>query len=276
MNVRRIALVSVILAVFGSAAVAYGQDAPAPRIRVSDDVMRGVLTNKVAPVYPPLARQARIQGTVILKVLINRSGDVYDVQLVSGHPMLAPAAVAAVKQWKYQPYLLNGAAVEVETTVQVIFHLEGEPAPPGANDAAPGTAPGEIADGVAGSNRSQQPQEGIIGGIVTAPPGDAGHPALPQRVRISSGVAQGLLLSKVNPAYPREAREQRVQGVVLLKVNIDKDGNVYNLELISGHPLLAPAAIEAVRQWKYKPYLLNGTPVEVETQVRISFTLTSR
>ena len=56
-------------------------------------------------------------------------------------------------------------------------------------------------------------------------------------------------------------------------MNIDKEGNVYKTELISGHPLLAPAAIEAVQQWKYKPYLLNGTPVEVETQVQVNFVL---
>jgi len=77
----------------------------------------------------------------------------------------------------------------------------------------------------------------------------------------------------VNPEYPSDAREQHIQGVVILKVNIDKEGNVYNVELISGHPLLAPAAMAAVRQWKYKPYLLNGMPVEVETQVQVNFVL---
>lgn len=77
----------------------------------------------------------------------------------------------------------------------------------------------------------------------------------------------------MNPEYPSDAREQHIQGVVILKVNIDKEGNVYNVELISGHPLLAPAAMAAVRQWKYKPYLLNGMPVEVETQVQVNFVL---
>ena len=68
-------------------------------------------------------------------------------------------------------------------------------------------------------------------------------------------------------------RMQHIQGVVVLSAIIDKEGNVANVQLISGHPLLAPAAIEAVKQWKYKPYLLNGTPVEVETQVQVNFTL---
>jgi len=97
--------------------------------------------------------------------------------------------------------------------------------------------------------------------------------AVPQRVRVSSGVAQGLLIKKVDPEYPREAREQHIQGMVVLKVEISKEGDVVKLELISGDPVLAPAAIQAVKQWKYKPYLLNGVAVIVETQVSIAFQL---
>jgi protein TonB len=95
----------------------------------------------------------------------------------------------------------------------------------------------------------------------------------PQRVRVSSGVQSGLLVRKVPPAYPPLARQARIQGTVILQAQISKDGNIENLQLISGHPMLAPAAIEAVKQWKYKPYLLNGEPVEVETQVQVNFTL---
>jgi TonB family protein len=242
------------------------------RIRVSPGVQSGLLLSKVNPVYPPLARQARIQGVVILNVKISKTGDVEDIQLSSGHPMLAPAAITAVKQWKYKPYLLNGEPIEVDTQVQVNFTLSDKPATPPADLAAdnpPGTGPGEIPGGVPGGLQS-----GVIVGIILPPTsGDATHPALPRRVRISSGVAQGLLVHKVNPQYPPDAREQRIQGVVVMKVNIDKEGNVYNVELISGHPLLAPAAIDAVKQWKYKPYLLNGDPMDVETQVQVNFTL---
>jgi protein TonB len=92
-------------------------------------------------------------------------------------------------------------------------------------------------------------------------------------VRVSSGVQSGLLIRKVNPAYPPLARQARIQGTVILQALISKDGNIENLQLISGHPMLAPSAIEAVKQWKYKPYLLNGEPVEVETQVQVNFTL---
>lgn len=276
MNWLRAASVSAWLGVLaGCISLAGSQEATSGRITVSDDAMRGVLVKKVAPVYPPLARQARIQGTVILKVVIDKSGNVLEVRPVSGHPMLAPAAVDAVRQWKYQPYLVNGEPVEVETDVQVIFKIEGEPAPPTPAENAPGTGPGEVPGGVPGAGPAL-PQVGIIGGIVQATPGDSNAPALPKRIRVSSGVARQLLISKVNPEYPPDAREQGVQGVVFLKVNIDKEGNVYRAELISGHPLLAPAAIEAVKQWKYKPFLLNGQAIEVETQIQVNFTLTEK
>ena len=92
-------------------------------------------------------------------------------------------------------------------------------------------------------------------------------------MRVSSGVSSGLLIRRVNPTYPPLARQARIQGVVILQAQISKDGSIENLQLISGHPMLAPAAIEAVKQWKYKPYLLNGEPVEVDTQVQVNFTL---
>ena len=75
------------------------------------------------PVYPPLAKQARIQGTVRLNAIISRDGTIQNLQLVSGHPLLAPAALAAVKQWVYEPTLLNGEPVEVVTVIDVNFTL---------------------------------------------------------------------------------------------------------------------------------------------------------
>ena len=79
------------------------------------------------PVYPPLARQARIQGTVVLRAIIAKDGSVENLELVSGHPMLVNAAMDAVMQWQYKPYVLNGAAVEVQTTINVNFLLADNP-----------------------------------------------------------------------------------------------------------------------------------------------------
>ncbi len=88
-------------------------------------MMEGNLTRKVQPDYPPLARQARIQGAVVLQAVISREGNIENLQVLSGHPMLVPSALAAVRQWRYRPYFLNGEAVEVETQVTVNFVLGG-------------------------------------------------------------------------------------------------------------------------------------------------------
>ena len=101
------------------------------------------------------------------------------------------------------------------------------------------------------------------------------QPSVPLRVRVSQGVAQGLIISKVPPAYPKKARKKGIQGPVLLKIFISPEGDVREVTLVSGDPLLAPAAIDAVKQWKYRPYLLQGRPVEVESQVQVNFTLSS-
>jgi protein TonB len=79
--------------------------------------------NRVQPVYPPLARQTRIQGTVKLHAIIAKDGSVQQLEVLSGHPLLVQAALDAVRQWRYKPTLLNGEPVEVDTTVDVIFSL---------------------------------------------------------------------------------------------------------------------------------------------------------
>ena len=93
----------------------------------------------------------------------------------------------------------------------------------------------------------------------------------PPKLRIAQGVAEGNILSKVPPHYPEEAKQNYITGDVILDFTIDRNGNVTGLKIISGHPLLASAAVDAVKQWKYKPFLLNGEPVDVETTARIIF-----
>jgi protein TonB len=96
----------------------------------------------------------------------------------------------------------------------------------------------------------------------------------PQRVRVSSGVMQGMLISKVAPIYPEKAKAATVQGTVVLSAVIGKDGAVQNVKVVSsGSPLLDQAAIDAVKQWKYRPYILNGNAVEVDTTMTINFVL---
>jgi protein TonB len=84
---------------------------------------------------------------------------------------------------------------------------------------------------------------------------------------------EGLLIHRVEPAYPPLAKAARIQGTVQLQAIISKNGAIQNLQVLSGHPMLVTAAVEAVRQWRYRPYILNGDPVEVETQITVNFVL---
>ena len=95
----------------------------------------------------------------------------------------------------------------------------------------------------------------------------------PPKLRVSSGVASGMLVYQVKPQYPPLAVQSHIQGTVVLQAVIGKDGTVEDLHLVSGHPMLAGAAIEAVKQWRYRPYLLNNEPVEVDTQINVNFKL---
>jgi protein TonB len=111
---------------------------------------------------------------------------------------------------------------------------------------------------------------GILGGIGTGP---AVKAAPPKKLSISSGVMAGNLLDKTVPQYPAIAKAARIQGTVVLQATISKSGSIENLRVVSGPPMLQQAALDAVRSWRYKPYLLNGDPVEVETTVNVVFNL---
>ena len=93
------------------------------RIRVGGNVQQAKLLKQPKPVYPPLAKQARIQGTVRFNAIIGKDGTIQNLNVVSGHPLLIPSATEAVKQWVYQPTLLNGEPVEVVTQIDVNFTL---------------------------------------------------------------------------------------------------------------------------------------------------------
>ena len=121
-----------------------------------------------------------------------------------------------------------------------------------------------------------------MGGIIGSIPNNAVVAKLrpptekPRPVRVSEGVSKGMLICKIIPEYPLIAREARISGDVVLFAIIGKNGEIKNLQVISGHPLLVPAAMAAVEHWLYKPYLLNHEPVEVQTQVTVTFALAGK
>ena len=146
------------------------------------------------------------------------------------------------------------------TTSMVYDEPSATEGPPSMAGLVPGGIPGGVPNAVL-----TQMARAVPPPVVKPPP--------PQKLRVSSGVAAGMLVLQIKPQYPRLAMQARVQGSVVLQAVIGKDGTVRDLRVLSGHPLLTPAAIEAVRQWRYRPYLLNNVPVEVDTQINVNFTL---
>jgi protein TonB len=180
-------------------------------------------------------------------------------------PPPPPAATPVVKVQKIESEIDDGQ-LRTPTAIpkKIAMIKEEEAPPPSAGMGVVGGVPGGVPGGQMG---------GVIGGIISSTPVAVPKVATPQRVRVSQGVTEGLLMKKVQPQYPALARQARIQGAVVLQASIGKDGNVQNLRAVSGHPMLTPAAIEAVKQWKYRPYFLNGEAVEVDTTITVNFTL---
>ena len=126
--------------------------------------------------------------------------------------------------------------------------------------------------GMEGAGSGSGSMGGILGGIGTGP-AVVVKQAPPKKLTISSGVMTGNILQRTQPVYPAIARAARIQGTVVLQATISREGNITNLRVVSGPPMLQQAALDAVRTWRYRPYLLNGEPVEVDTTVNVVFNL---
>jgi len=175
-------------------------------------------------------------------------------------PPPPPPAPPQIEHVKRISEIVNGELRTPSKIPKVIKMIKEDEAPP-PNTGVVGGVVGGVAGGSAG---------GVIGGIIgsAAPPPKV---ATPQKLRVSSGVAEGLKVHDVTPTYPQMARIAHIQGDVILQATISKTGAIEGLHGVSGHPILIQAAMEAVKQWKYKPYILNGDPVEVETTIKVQF-----
>jgi len=178
----------------------------------------------------------------------------------SASPSKPSAGVASVSAPKEPPATKADAPIMVATNPA--------PAPkvtPPVEEAAEAPAPGTLGADSGSDSKA-------LSGIVNASP--ASMPKQPpSTLRISQGVSEGLVLKKVNPVYPPHALQVRLQGAVELQANIGKDGTITGVRQISGDAVLGKAAMDAVKQWKYKPYYLNGEPVEVQTEITVNFKL---
>jgi protein TonB len=180
-------------------------------------------------------------------------------------PPPPPPPAAAVVKIKPQVHLMDAgklvAPKVIPKDVKIIKEEEPDMGAVGVSGGVPGGVPGGQMGGVIG---------GVIGGMGGAPP-----PPRPTQSRIRHGgnVQAARLVNKVQPSYPPLARQTRISGTVRLHAIIGKDGSVQQLEVMSGHPLLVQAALDAVRQWKYQPTTLNGDAVEVDTTIDVIFSL---
>ena len=190
-------------------------------------------------------------------------------------PPPPPQPVAQVKVVKVAPRQFDAGRLMAPKSIpkEIAMIKEEDLPPPSAAGGVVGGVPGGVPGGTAG---------GVIGGIIGSVPVAAPPPPPPpvkaevkqvQRIRVGGNVQAANLIRKVTPQYPPLAKQARVQGTVKFQAIIGKDGTIQNLQLLTGHPLLVPAATDAVKQWLYKPTLLNGEPVEVVTQIDVNFTL---
>jgi protein TonB len=175
-------------------------------------------------------------------------------------PPPPPPAAPQIQHVQKVSEIVDGSLRAPTKIPKQVKMIEEDAAPPPSSGVM-----GGVVGGVPGGSAG-----GVIGGIIgsAAPPPKV---ATPQKLRVSSGVAEGLKIHDVTPTYPQMARIAHIQGDVLLQATISKSGVIENLHAVQGHPILIQAAMDAVKQWKYKPYILNGEPVEVETTIKVQF-----
>jgi periplasmic protein TonB len=183
-------------------------------------------------------------------------------------PPPPPPPAAPVKIVKPVARLIQQGKLTAPTVIpKKVNIIKEEEMPPdvgavGVVGGVPGGMPGGSAGGVLG---------GIIGGTGGGPPPPP--KATPSRIRVGGQVEQASLVHQVLPTYPQIAKTAHISGTVILHAIIAKDGTVQELQYISGPPLLMRSAMDAVRQWRYRPTLLNGEAVEVDTTISVVFSL---
>jgi TonB family protein len=201
---------------------------------------RPKVIRRVPPVYPAGLKEKGIGGTVMLDAVIGADGTPKNLRVVNDNvdSQLAAAAIEAVKQWRYEPAIVNGLASEARISIPLTFTASVT----GAGQEPPAATPPEPTPN-------------------------------PDRIRMGGAVMQQKLESQTKPMYPPLAREARIAGVVILEAVVGKEGNVQEVRVVSGHPLLQQSAVDAVSQWRYQPTLLNGVPMEVVTTITVTFSL---
>jgi TonB family protein len=187
------------------------------------DVVPGHIISKKPPQYPFRAKLAHLEGEVVVDAKIGKNGHVYAPTALTGPAILQKAAVDAVRDWVYTPFICGGEPVEVDTTFTASFKIP--------------------------------PKEKMPKG----------------RVFVPGSVMEGLLITRVQPLYPEHQLSEHRSAEVALRVVIGPSGDVEDAFAINGYLDFQQAAIDSVMQWKYKPYIVKGKPVEVLTDATVTF-----
>ncbi len=256
----------------------------------------------------PYPRGATATGTVVIQASVNSTGEVTDARVLSGPEELRKAALQSVLQWHYAtepapPPLVQASIAFSQVPAAIPISQPVLPPPAVSHDRVLtgiqfSGVPPELQQKVRehlpvreGDQVSQDTISRTLAGVrdvdehltaTTSPtPGNASgltlsvvlEPYVPQAIRVGGNVQAANLIRKITPNYPPEAKAAHIEGKVRFTATIGQDGSITKLEVVSGDPTLVPAAQEAVKQWVYKPTLVNGQPVEVITQIDVNFTL---
>jgi len=205
--------------------------------RVGGPVRPPTQTKKVNPVYPLAAQLERVQGLVILEVIIGADGRVRDLRVLRSVPFLDEAAVDAVRQWEYTPAQLEGKPTPVVMMVTTTFSI----------DAPNATSPGPL---------------------VVGP-----WPAAEGMARVGGNIPPPRRTKDARPDFPDEARRQRIGGAVILEALIGPDGKVKDVRVLRSSPLFDKAAMDAVRKWEYERTQINGMFIPVVMPVTVTFSI---
>src|SRR5215510_12025662 len=208
---------------------------PAVAPRVSKGVVQGDALVKAQPIYPSIAKQINAAGEVQVAIVISENGRVIEAKAIKGHPVLRAAAEDAARKWVFRPTLLDGKPVKQPGTLTFIFI---PPPPP-----------------------------------TSVPPTAETGEETPKKIKVSGGVLQGNAIKRVQPLYPPIAKAGRASGPVEVQITISETGEVIEASVISGHPLLRDAALQAARQWLFALTELSGVPVKVQGILTFNFML---
>jgi TonB family protein len=243
--------------------------------RAGRDVPMPGLLKRVEPVYPIEPAKKGVTGYVVLDGVIDKSGRVRDPKVAKSIPELDQSAINAARSWRFAVSRVNGAPAEVSAFLVFAFIIRNEASPPDELDLARFYVErGDYAPTEAALTRALGTigrEADCVAAVVSA--ASAQREAGAQRNAGGSPMKPPLKIKDVKPTYPALAQRARVSGVVVIEGIVDVDGRVRCARVLRAVPLLDQAALDAVSQWEFAPFSLNGTPTPFRLTMTVNFTL---